>query len=435
MNHEGAMDTKFGPEKSGPSLSGLRDLRAFVVRYSGRIEEKMDQTILSRVLRARASKAFAVAAVAFGLLGCASEEVERLREENARLRQLLAELEASSKGGATTIDEFTVGLAAAEKSFDEGDFVELLRTSLQESAAPTSRFAMSQESEEQSLAKVRGMLIQQYLSERKVPIRIWNLSFKLKDPSATFKLGGTPVPREGLVAEAAEPGDGSGGARLSFKGPLQAVMERDAAGRYSIPYEEPGVGSGTIEITVKDVEVPGEGEAPRVARQGDLSFNWQLSLEKIQVYRIGDFAGDIGGFLKRMRYPRSRSSLNQYQTVRDAVFLFGYGPYATGLVQRMQTPDFIDQVEVLALEPEVFTELEGGLPEEKLSELLAAGKGRWLACEFQKQEGNQKAWDRPAAVGFPFVSRQTSFAKGLVFYTKYDEKGSQLIGDYRMRGK
>ncbi|MBI4583547.1 MAG: hypothetical protein HY717_05955 [Planctomycetes bacterium] len=328
------------------------------------------------------------------------------------------------------IDEFTVGLAASEKSFDEGAFFQLLKSSLQEAATKDSNFSTTTENDEQQLAKIRGMLVQQYLSEQKVPIRISSLTYKLKEAKADFKIGGAMVPRDDLTVE--KTADGL--VRCSYKGAIPAQMERDAAGKYSISYEDSSGDKGTVNLTLKDVEFMEAEQPAQTARRGDISFNWQLSMEKLQVYRIANFSGDMGLFMHRMRYPKLPTSLNQYQTIRDSVFLFGYGPYATGLVNRIETPTYISQVEVMPITEAVFQQLEGGIAEEELLKILSENPSRWMQCNFVEFESGKKVWEWPVAVGFPFLSRQTSDEKKLIFYAKYDQKGPLLIGDYR-RGK
>lgn len=240
------------------------------------------------------------------------------------------------------------------------------------------------------------------------------------------------IPREQITVE--KTADGL--LRCSYKEALPAQMERDGSGKYSIAFEDSSGDRGAVNLTLEDVEVLNSEQPPQSARQGDIAFNWQLSLEKLQVYRISSFAGDMGLFMHRMRYPKlPNSNLNQYQTIRDSVFLFGYGPYATGLVNRIETPNYISQVDVMSITEEVFARLEGGLIEEELNKLLTESPGRWSPCKFVEFTSGKKIWERPVDVEFPFVSRQVSDEKGLVFYTKYDQKGSALIGDYRLRGR
>lgn len=121
--------------------------------------------------------------------GCRSAELQKLREENARLKDELEKLKLAGAGELKLlrIDEFTVGLAASEKTFDEGAFTQLLKNSLQEAALKDARFTFSSELDEQQIAKIRGMLVQQYISEKKVPIRLSNLTYKLKDPRPTSR--------------------------------------------------------------------------------------------------------------------------------------------------------------------------------------------------------------------------------------------------------
>jgi len=374
-----------------------------------------------------------LSALVGGLLvagGCSNSELERLQEENARLRQEIANLQlGKSNIQLLKIDEFTVGLAAAEKNFDENAFLQHLRNSLQNATLGAAKFSIVPENDEQQVAKVRGMLVQQYISEEKIPIRISNLSYKLKDPKADFKLGQTMVPREGLSIE--KTSDGS--YRFTYDGTLLAQMNRESAEQFSISYEDSGGGTGIVPLSLKEGEIFDPSRPPQTARQGDIAFNWQLSLEKIHVYRISNFVGDVGSFLRNMRYPTT--GLNQYQTIRDTVFLFGYGPYFTGLVNRLETPRFIDQVEVLQITADVFQKLKVGISEEELSGNLQGLSDRWIGCKFVQFTGDKKIWERPMAVGFPFLSRQTSQEKQKTFYTKYDQNGPVLIGDFGVRGR
>lgn len=361
--------------------------------------------------------------------GCNQQELEDLREENARLRQELASRAAGAPIRLQEIEEFTVGLAAAEKGFDESAFLRQLRASLQDSVMGDGKFTITSEDDEQQVAKVRGMLIQQYLAEKRVPIRISNLAYKLKNQATDFKVGGSMVPRDGLGVERS----GDNLFRVSYQGPLLAQMDRESPERFSIPYEDSEGGRGTIPLTLKDVEMFDASQPPQAARQGDISLNWQLSLEKVQVYRVQGYEGDTGAFMRRMRYPGG--GLNQYQTIRDAVFLFGYGPYFTGLVQRIETPRFIDQVDVLPLTEDLFKKLEVGISEDALNESLKSQSARGVSCNFVEFTQDKKIWERPMAVEFPFLSRQISQQKDKVFYTKYDTNGPVLIGDYRIRRK
>lgn len=364
------------------------------------------------------------------LFGCKNQELERLRAENMRLRAALEDREPGSPANPETIDEITVGLAASEKDFDEQAFLELIRRSLQDAAIGGTRFTIEPERDEQQIAKVRGMLVQQHLGEQEIPIRVTNLTFKLKDPASKFKIGGTVVPRDEVAGERTT----DGLTRFTCSGPLLATMNRDGPGSYSIAYEDSDGGSGRIQLPLPDVEVLSAEDTPKFARQGDISLNWELSLEKIQVYRVSDFVGDLGKFMRRMRYPTVQTNLNQYQTIRDAVYLVGYGPYRTGLVSRMETPAFIDQVEVLPITATAFDRINPGIAREELDSLIRESASKWIACEFAEQNGDRKIWERPSSVQFPFLSRERSADKELVFYTKHGQDGSLLVGDFRIRG-
>ncbi len=358
-----------------------------------------------------------------------SKEIDQLRQENQRLRESLAN-SATGAVALMPVREFTVGLAAAEKSFDEAAFFTLLRESLREASTGEPTFVVAVEDNEQQIAKVRGMLVQQYLGEQRVPVRMSNLTFKVKSADDDFNIGGAVVPREQVQRE----NTADGLVRASFAGPILGQMERDRQGAFSIAYADTSGTTGRIPVAIEDVEVFDPDQPPKVARQGDVSLNWQPSLEKIQVYRVNHFQGDFGKLMHRMRYPRMKVSIQQYQTIRDSVFLFGYGPYSTGLFNRLSTPVYIDSVEVYALSPEAFTALEPGITEQELSRALGERASAWVDCKFVEFSQTEKVWERPVSVGFPFVSRQTSKSKGVVFYAKYSEEGSVLIGDFPIRG-
>ena len=363
--------------------------------------------------------------------GCKNQELRRLREENRQLREEIEQLSKTLSAPEVKlmpVREFTIGLAATEKGFDEAAFLGLLRESLQEASTQDSRFAVQIESDEQQIAKVRGMLIQQYLGEQKVPVKISNITYKLKDAGDDFTVGGSLVPRDGLETETTP----DKLVRCSYRGALLSHMSRDSAGQYSIAYADSSGREGRIPVIIRDVEVFDPDQPPRAARQGEIALNWQLSLEKIQVYRVRHFAGDLGRFEHRMRYPRQQSSINQYQTIRDWVMLFGYGPYSTELLSRISTPEYINRVEVLPVTQSISDQLESGIAEDDLSRLLASSGRSWIQCSYVGFSEAEKLWERPVSVSvsFPFVSRQISNEKGLVFYTKYDTKGPVLIGDF-----
>jgi hypothetical protein len=377
-----------------------------------------------------AGRAAIVLSVMLGV-GCQTDQTElnRLREENRQLREALANASAG-KPTLMPVREFTVGLAAAEKSFDEAAFFSLLKDSLREASVGEPTFVVAVEDSEQQIAKVRGMLVQQYLSEQRVPVRISNLTFKVKSEGDDFNIGGALVPRDQVQRESTA----DGLVRASFAGPILGQMERDRQGVFAIAYSDTSGTTGRIPVSIEDVEVFDPGAPPKVARQGDVSLNWQLSLEKIQVYRVTHFQGDFGKLMHRMRYPRMSVSIQQYQTIRDSVFLFGYGPYSTGLFNRLSTPVYIDSVEVFPLSPEAFAALEPGITEQELSRALGERASAWVECKFVEFSGAEKVWERPVSASFPFVSRQTSKSKGVVFYAKYSEEGSVLIGDFPIRG-
>lgn len=360
--------------------------------------------------------------------GCAYTQLQR---ENANLRREVQALRAQLAGGPvvpnmTPIQSFTVGLAASESSFKQEAFEKLLQDSLV-AASENKEFKVSHETDERQVDKIRGMLVQQYLAAEEVPITITNLSYKLQDPAHEFKIGGQIVPRENVHTMPASSSNGA--VAMTCPGPIHGVMHRDAQGRYSIAYEELGAGGGNIPIQVRDVEILDPEQDARAARQGDISLNWNLNLEKLQAYRIEDFKGDVGKFLLNMRYPSESTSISQYQTLRDFVFLFGYGPYMTSLVNQIRTESFIDSVDVMSIDEATFKELKGGMDQQSLLAALGS-RSEWVPCKFVSFQGSEKIWERPASVQLPFVSRQTSAEKSLVFYTKYDTRGAVLIGDY-----
>ncbi len=351
-------------------------------------------------------------------------ELAHLQAENERLREELAALLQGDE--PSRIDEFTVGLAASERNFDERAFVSLLESSLKTAGGDTPRYKVAPESDERQITKVRGMLIQQYLGAKKVPVRLFNLSYRIQNEGDSFRIGGALVPDSEVTRTTT--GDAI---RCTLKGPLNAELDRTGKNRYAISYQDTTGRSGAIDITIDDADVVIESSLPKSARQGDIAFNWELSLEKLLVYQVNDFEGDVGVFLRAMRYPAERS-LNQYQTIRDSVFLFGYGPYVTGLVNRLETPSYISRVEVLPVSQAVFDRLEGGMSRADLESALREGSGQWQQCNFVEFTRDTKLWERPIAVGFPFVSRQTSEERELMFFTKYSREGSRLVGDYRL---
>src|SRR5262249_30863327 len=115
-------------------------------------------------------------------------------------------------------------------------------------------------------------------------------------------------------------------------------------------------------------------------------------------------------------------------TMRDAVFLFGYGRYVTSVVDQIRTPSHITEVFVAPIDQTTFDALQGRLSEEKVLDMLKSV--RWESCEYVDFGGDEKIWARPAAVPFPFVSRQVSGKAKSTFYLKYSSKGVSFIGDY-----
>ena len=380
--------------------------------------------------------AFALSVVlAFGLSSCQlqpglQQENDELRQEIADLLERIDQLESATPVGRaplTKIQSFTVGLAASDSDFDNEAFLSLLMHSLK-SSAENNNFKVSPEGNETESTKVRGMLVQQYLAAEEVPIEIFNLKYKLSQDGNDFKIGEQIVPASSL-----ETSRRGGAVFASFKGELSAVMSRNSQGDYFVTYEElGGGGGGSIPVPVRDVEIMDAESGSRSARQGDISFNWRVNLEKVAVYRVSNFQGDVGKFARLMRYPGIPSSISRYQTLRDFVFLFGYGNYETGLVQQILTPPFVSQVEVMQIDEALFEQLQGGIPESEILELLGR-RAQWKPCNFVDFSRGNRVWDRPASVGFPFVSRQRSEAKLRVFYTKYDVNGPILIGEFELQ--
>jgi len=363
--------------------------------------------------------------------GCA--DLDSVRRENNALKAKVAQLESElfelhAKGDtavASRIRSFTVGLAASKPDFDEQAFLDLLNLSLKKNAVNTE-YSVARETDERVVTKVRGMLLHQYLAEERIPITITNLSYKQRSAKNDLLIGEQVVPR----SAAGVSGDPDGSTvHITFKGPLEATMRRDIQGRYSVAYEERNVGGGRINIPIRDVEILDANERPRSVRQGDLAFNWRLNLEKLQVYVVKNYQGDIGAFLRTMRYPGVKSAVSRYQALRDHVFLFGYRSYQTGLVNQLQTPAYITRVEVLAVPEEIFAKLEGGASEEDILRLIG-NAGQWVPCTFVEYDNGRKVWERPRDVTFPFVSRQYWAEKNLVFYNKYDTEGQILLGTF-----
>ncbi len=361
--------------------------------------------------------------------GCVSDrsDLAQLEAENALLRANLESLRASL-GDMTpeelqTVPSFTVGLAASEEQFDSNEFENLLQESLG-AAAREQTVRVTRETDERQVAKVRGMLMQQYLAAAELPVQITNLSFKLQDQKNEFKIGGRIVPRSEIEVA---PADGSS-VRAIHAAPIPAVMERDSQGRYHISYEELGGGGGSILVQTSDAQILDSGNQEHSQRQGDISLNWSLDLKQVQVYSVEGFRGDVGLFLGNMRYSGIQSSIAQYQTMRDVVFLFGYGRYVTSVVNQIRTPTRITEVEVAAIDAQAFENLSGRLGEQQILDI--AGTVRWQSCQFADFDNEEKIWSRPANVPFPFLSRQVSDEEATVFYLKYSSEGVFLIADY-----
>src|SRR5690606_24664646 len=123
-----------------------------------------------------------------------------------------------------------------------------------------------------------------------------------------------------------------------------------------------------------------------------------------------------------MRFAGAGSSIGQYQTLRDLVFLFGYGSYRTSVVNQIRTPAHITAVEVVPIDEARFERLTGPLEEDEVLAIVGDG-ARWTQCEFRDFAGEERIWERPASVPFPFVSRQTSGDAEQVFYLKYGSDG------------
>ncbi len=374
-----------------------------------------------------------VLALPFGLSGC---QLEQLQKENADLQADVAELQAKiqalrdaarSSGTVidlTEIDSFKVGFAAAEVTFDESAFREWLMESLRHGVTGAGNFRVQRESDDREVDKIRGMLVQQYLAAEEIPIKISNLTYKLQTPTHDFRIGSQVVPRNNTEIVKTS---SAGAAQVRHADEINATMERDIQGRYSISYEEIGGGEGRIPVAIRDIEIMDPNQEPQFARQGDISFNWNLNLAKVVVYRVDNYQGDVGAFMLKMKYPKGQ--ISQYQTLRDSVFLFGYGNYNTSLVSEIRTPADITVVDVLPLDSSLANSLEAGASEQELVQALGSGS-KWIPCEFIRFEGGERVWKRPVEVGLPFVSRQRSETKMHTFYTKYTSRGAELIGDF-----
>lgn len=375
------------------------------------------------------------AVLSFAVPFCAScagqrEQVDRLERENEELRranqQLETELEALGSGDRefAPIPWFTVGLAAAAQDFDSAAFEALLRQSLEE-AAGEARVALDSQASERELAKIRGMLVQQYLAAEEIPIVVSNLSFRLADADGVFEIGGTIVSRQEIEVMTS----GEGGALVTVPGELPALLRRSEDGAFRIDYEERGHRRGAVEVQLTDADMIASAAEPRAERQGDVSFNWRLELAEVQVYRVQDFRGDVGSFLRRMRIGGASGELSQYQTLQDSVFLFGYGAYRTDVVNQLRTPSFIDAVAVAAIPAALATTLTVQDSEEALLRLLG-GALRWQPCEPVAVTGRERTWRSPIDVGLPFVGRQTSSDRREVFYSLYTASGTRLLGNF-----
>ncbi len=355
-----------------------------------------------------------------------SQEVAQLRAENARLEEENAMLRAGTDVPPpefAPIQRLTVGLAAAANDFDEGAFEALLEESLGD-AADASRLRLSVQESPREVAKIRGMLVQQYLAADEIPILISNLSFKLADASSAFKIGGTVVPAAGSRREAA-----GAGTLVTYRESLPGVLRRKDGGTFAIEYEELGRGTSSVDVELNASDMFAAGDGTRVKRQGDVSFNWRLNLAKVAVYQVEGFRGDVGQFLRQMRYGTAQSELGQFQTLQDNVFLFGYGSYRTDVVSQLRTPGYIDSVEVAPIDAGALAELSLQEDESQLLEQLGRNVA-WQPCEPLDFVGSERTWRKPIVVGFPFVSRQTSSARGVVFYTLYSADGTRLLGNF-----
>ena len=361
--------------------------------------------------------------------GCANDGTRPrdLQAENDLLRANLEGLRASlsdmTPEDLQTMPRFTVGLAASEIEFDYAEFEKLLQDSLR-AAARDQSVRVTRETDEREVAKVRGMLMQQYLAAAELPVRISNLSFKLQDSKNEFKIGGSIVPRSEIEVSQADDST----VRAIHREAIPAVMQRDSQGRYHIPYEELGGGGGRILVQTSDAEILDTGNLQHSQRQGDISFSWALDLKQVEVYGVEGFRGDVGLFLSNMRYSGVQSPMAKYQTMRDAVLLFGYGRYVTSVISQIRTPAHIAQVEVAAIDPQAFDNLSDRLTEQQV--ITLAGTARWEPCEFVDFDDQEKVWARPATVPFPFISRQVSEEEQVAFYLKYSSEGVFFIGEY-----
>jgi hypothetical protein len=362
--------------------------------------------------------------------GCANNDarLRQLGEENAQLRAQLERLNTAlmdaSPDELRSIPSFTVGLAASEQDFDAAAFQQLLTDSLG-AAAQSRSVRIEAETDQRQIEKVRGMLVQQYLASEEIPVVISNLSFKLQSADNEFKIGDQIVPRSSSTISRSANGSA---VTVSHAEPVAAAMRRDVQGRYSIPYEELGGGRGSIRIQTRDVEILDTEQEARAQRQGDISFNWNLNLAQIQVYRVEGFQGDVGLFLTNMRYSGIDTAIGQYQTLRDVVFLFGYGSYTTSVINQIRTPAQITSVDVASLSQSSFEKLSGRLTQEEIMNIV--GNVQWENCEFTDFSDAEKIWERPSTVPFPFMSRQTSEEDATTFYLKYSSEAVFFIGDY-----
>lgn len=365
------------------------------------------------------------------IAGCESSELARLREENENLKQALLELEERLDGPAVTVPPFTVGLALSDPGGREGRTLELLRESLDAAASQSGRgFRIRPITGEHELARLRGGLIQNHLLEGAIPLEVTDLAIQLREDQQQLLIAEQALPEEGLERERLE----EGRVRITHPGPLRVMAGTGARGELVLPYEVDGE-PGALPLGITEADLFATSEEPRFIRQGDLELSYRIDLAPLRAYEISDFAGDMGRFLRHMRYSKSAGQLNRYQTIRDSTYLFGYGPFPTGLVQRLETPTYIERVEVLALAPEVVEQLEPGMNESRLLEVIAAVESPWESCQLANLDGEIKSWERPLQIQVPFLSRQTAPGKGLVFYTRYDPDGPVLLGDYTLKGK
>ena len=361
----------------------------------------------------------------FGSSGCG--DLKQLQQENAVLKKQIEIMKAREM--ISRFSDFTVGIAAGGLGFNEDSFLQLLQMSLDEASLFTSRHSISREIDEQQIEKIWGMLVQQYFLGEKVPIRIFNLTYKTRDLIKNIKIGGVAIPIENVNFQETP----NGFFLCTHDNSLAVFLDRNRAGDYSIDYQDSSAKVRTIDFGRMDMDLCSLDSSPRVVREGDISFNWQLNFEKLLVYRVRGFKGDMGAFHHAMRHSRPPITLNQYQTTRESVFLFGYGPYSTELSHTIETPGYIDRVEVLSITSEIFDNLKPGVRKEMLIKEINSTGSVWTPCKLIKKNRDDKIWERPGAIQFPFLSRQSSSPKERIFYTKYTPGSSELIGEFNLK--